>query len=226
MLRFSEFEALGLHAAFMSDVSDGNCATEEQADARRALCAAHDCDPESLTLLSQVHGTRAIPVTHETRNAVHAIQGDALITNAPGLPIAVRVADCVPVFLFDADKSAVAIVHAGREGTSAGITASTIKKMGEEFGTRPEDLHAIIGPSAGPCCYEVSQELADRFAELGYPTQGRCLDLWRANAIQMEHCGVPSANIMVTEICTICSGQFFSYRGGAAAERNIAVICL
>ena len=97
------------------------------------------------------------------RDGAWRLPGDALVTNQPGLLLAVQVADCVPVLLLDAKKRVVAAVHAGWRGTCARIVEKCVGVMRQRFGTRPQDLRAAIGPSIRRCCYEVGREVAERF---------------------------------------------------------------
>jgi hypothetical protein len=91
------------------------------------------------------------------------LQGDALLTSQPGLLLAVQTADCVPILLADPARRAVAAVHAGWRGTLARVVAKTVGRMRLEFGTRPADIVAAIGPAIGRCCYEVGPEVAQAF---------------------------------------------------------------
>jgi YfiH family protein len=90
-------------------------------------------------------------------------RGDASLTNTPGLLLAVQTADCVPILLVDPKKRAVAAVHAGWRGTLRRILAKTVGRLQMDFGSNPSDILAAIGPSIGPCCYEVGTELATEF---------------------------------------------------------------
>jgi polyphenol oxidase len=135
-------------------------------------------------------------------------EGDALITNIPGLAVSVRTADCYPILLADAKKRAVAAVHAGWRGTAASIVQKTIEKMQIEFGTESADIHAAIGPGIGVCCYEVGEEVARQFG----PIRAH-LDLMSENHRQLESAGVPLQNVEALGICTFCDAErFFSYR--------------
>lgn len=91
-------------------------------------------------------------------------QGDAALCRRAGLLLAVQTADCVPILLADARRRVVAAVHAGWRGTLARIVAKTLGRMRLQFGTRPEDVMAVLGPAIGPCCYEVGPEVAQAFA--------------------------------------------------------------
>ena len=90
-------------------------------------------------------------------------QGDALITDEPGILLAVRSADCVPILLFDPERHAVAAIHAGWKGMLGGIAEKTVGEMRRQFRSRPRTMLAIVGPSIRACCYEVSEDLATAF---------------------------------------------------------------
>lgn len=232
MLRFAEFERLGLRLACMSDASDGDCATRpENAETRRAFVAAAGmaatpCSPR------QVHGTRVWYLDAMPEPETEVPEADTVLTNLPGLPIGVTVADCVPVFLYAPDAGAGGVVHAGRVGTLKGITAATVDALRKHYGAAAGEIHALIGPSAGPCCYEVSTPMAQEFHAQGFPVRGRHLDLWAANRLQLEAAGVPPEHITLVEHCTICgqgapvTAPFHSYRRTGTSARNLAVLVL
>lgn len=106
----------------------------------------------------------AIHVLGDARSPADPPRADALLTQTPGLLLAVQTADCVPILLVDTRRRAVAAVHAGWRGTLARIAQKALGKMRMEFGTRPADVIAAMGPSIGPCCYEVGPEVAQAFA--------------------------------------------------------------
>lgn len=160
--------------------------------------------------------------------------GDASITNTPGLLLGIQTADCVPVLLVDAKNRAVGAVHAGWRGTLHRIVEKTIGRMAMQFGTRPQDLFAAIGPAIGACCYEVGTEVAaafqaqfadasEWFDELrtgdepnplqwlnqfppGHqpPPKNVRLNLPQANSSQLLAAGVAANNITVSDLCTAC----------------------
>jgi len=134
---------------------------------------------------------------------------DALVTNRPGLAIAVRTADCFPILLADMRSRAVAAIHAGWRGTASHIVGGALEKMNAEFGTLPSDVHAAIGPGIGVCCYEVGEEVARQF---GFCSRTH-LDLASENRRQLEAAGVAAQNIETLGVCTFCDAErFFSYR--------------
>lgn len=233
MLRFDAQERAGLRAGAISGRVDGDCVLGRSSEAaRRAFLAELGLEAERLVCPKQVHG--AVVVTATAENAGQGAFGpenaialaDAIITDVPGLPIGITVADCVPVALFDPVRRAIGLAHAGREGTVLQIAAATVQAMQSAYGCVPADLLAIVGPSAGPCCYEVSEELAIAFAAAGGPVQGRRLDLWGANAMQLTRAGVPASRISASGICTICGTDFFSFRREKTTARNLGVLCL
>ncbi|HXQ27533.1 MAG TPA: peptidoglycan editing factor PgeF [Candidatus Acidoferrales bacterium] len=113
--------------------------------------------------LRQIHSDVAHRVDTSTARAAEAPQGDALFTREPGLLLVVQTADCVPILLADTKRRAVAAIHAGWRGTLRRIAAKTLGRMQMEFGTRPEDVIAALGPGIGRCCYEVGSDVARDF---------------------------------------------------------------
>jgi YfiH family protein len=222
MLRFREFESLGLALAGITEAVDGDFARPGGRPAPDALSIAGLASRPVATAL-QVHGTRTHLVDRGNVASLTAMEGDALITRDTNVAIAVRVADCVPVFLFDPDSRSLGIVHAGRRGTFEGAACSAIRAMCAQFRCEPRSMHALIGPSAGPCCYEVDEATTAEFHDKGLPHHGRLLDLWQSNAMQLVNEGLPVANVRISGHCTICGGQFHSYRADGTRARNLAI---
>ena len=142
--------------------------------------------------------------------------GDALLENTPGMLVAVKTADCIPLLMVDSVHRAVAAVHAGWRGTASHIAARAIGEMTERFDTRAQDLHVAIGPGIGKCCYEVGPEVASKFVEydpgLCDSTQPVHLNLGDINRRQVAACGVNEAQIYLAGICTMCNPDFHSFR--------------
>ncbi len=238
MIRFEAFEKLGVAVAAMSDKFDGDCGLGDGAQgaavlrARANVCRQCGVDPGHLVTASQVHGTRVVQAGESDRGkGATAMRTaldstDGIVTTVPGLPIAVFVADCVPVYLYDSQRGAVGLIHTGRRGTIQNIVGHAVGLLARDLNVRPADIHALIGPSAGPCCYEVSPEQVEAFASAGLPTYGRHLDLWEANAGQLTAAGVPRSQIAFAQICTICDGRFHSYRADSNASRNMALLVI
>jgi YfiH family protein len=160
-------------------------------------------------------------------------QTDATITNLPGICLMVMVADCVPVLLFDPVKRVIAVIHAGWRGTVQHITSNTIKVMIDRFGSNPADILAGIGPSIGPCCYEVGEEVKTVVHESFGTTEGYLVsqphsekpyfDLWYANQKQLTNLGVKPENIETAQLCTKCNQQiFFSSRADKGVTGRFA----
>lgn len=230
MLRFDVLERLGVSVAAFSEQADGDCGV--QGAWRLPFLASCGVAAADVVRGHQVHGVSVACVHEEERgrgslsDAPPLPETDALVTNVHGIALAVLVADCVPVYLYDPERRVIGMVHAGREGTFRNIVGETVRAMTREYGSLPEDVHALVGPSAGPCCYEVSPEMAEQWRGEGLPANGRFLDLWQANALQLMNIGVRRERIDVSGFCTICSGRFFSHRAHAGSARNMAVIML
>jgi YfiH family protein len=160
-----------------------------------------------LATVHQVHSADAIHVERPGP----AGTGDALITNTPGVLLAVKTADCIPLLMVDFSRRAIAAVHAGWRGTAQRIGPMAIDAMKNAFGTRPEDLYVAIGPGIGPCCYEVGPEVARAFP--GHGGKRTHLNLPAINRQQLEQSGVPANRIEEAGLCTFChAGEFFSFR--------------
>ena len=146
---------------------------------------------------------------------------DSIITDQNGLTIMIRVADCVPVILYDPASKIIAVVHAGWKGTLSEITIKTIHQMKKQFGCSPASIKAGIGPSIGKCCFSVSNEVAEKFTGqlerseyfVNQNNNSSYVDLKKANMVQMIIAGLKEENIETSEICTSCSSDvFFSHR--------------
>lgn len=147
---------------------------------------------------------------------------DALVTNLKDIAIAVLVADCVPVILYDPVKKVTGVVHSGWRGTCSRILTATIDSMISAFNCNPPDILAGIGPSIGPESYEVGSEVIEAFSNafddsddfIRYLPNGKgVLDLWTANQLQLKKLGLKKENVEMAGICTYSnSDNFFSAR--------------
>lgn len=188
------------------------------------LSAALDIDPASLVVTRQVHGVRCRVVRKRDAGRLVVRGGavavaDALITDQPGLTLVKHFADCVPIFLLDPVRRAVGLIHAGWRGTAAGVAGITVRAMTREYGVRPADVLAAVGPSIGPCCFEVGEEVAKffdgRYAQAVDRTRGPrpYVDLWRCNRDDLTAAGVDPGHIVMAGLCTACDAQtFYSHR--------------
>ena len=141
------------------------------ADSWQAALASVGASPDRLMRVKQVHGnTVRVLRRGEVPEGAAAMRpdGDAIVSNQPGLVLAVMVADCVPILIVDRGTGAAAAVHAGWRGTCARVAPTAIDVMHREFGTRPDDLIAAIGPSVGPDDYEVGDAVIDAFTSAGH----------------------------------------------------------
>lgn len=143
------------------------------------------------------------------------------MTNLPGVPLMLCIADCVPVIVYDPVKRAVAVIHDGWRGTVQRLAAKTVFAMRLAYGSDPKDLLAYVGPSISRAHYEVSESTAMAFRRLG-PAYGNCagekdgvwsVDLWQANRLLLEEAGLRPDHVEVTTSCAFAEeGKFFSYR--------------
>ena len=198
---------------------------ESDGTAWRALAGVVGVAPLDLRRIRQVHGTAVASVRSGEPVSPDLPAADIIVTDDPALAVAVQVADCVPLLIADRRTGAVAAAHAGWRGTAAGVAGAAVAALERAFGARRADLVAAVGPSIGPCCYEVGEEVREAFRRAGFDTaqvgrwfaqgpRGRPhLDLWRATAEQLEAAGVPPTAIHLSRLCTATHRQaFWSYR--------------
>ncbi|MCX6592361.1 MAG: peptidoglycan editing factor PgeF [Acidobacteria bacterium] len=171
------------------------------------------------TWVHQIHSN----MVHRAAEPGYVADGDALVTDLPGLLLEIRTADCMPVLLVDPVRRAVGIAHAGWRGTVAGIAARTVQQMVDEFGCQITNIQAAFGPSIGPCCFEVGPEVAAQFAPSAVVQPGPhrlaaapgrvTVDLLQANKTQLFDAGLARESIFQASSCTMCHPeQFHSYR--------------
>lgn len=194
--------------------------------------------PDDLLLIRQVHEAHVAAASPSRERPWSRPAADIIVSDDPTAAIGVRVADCVPVLLAEETGRAVAAIHAGWRGTARRAVIAGVEAMWERFGVRPQRLIAAVGPSIGPCCYEVGEDTRRGFREAGHhasllegwfapaATGKYLLDLWRATREQLEGAGVPPSRIHVAELCTRTHADVFhSYRAdGERAGRMAALI--
>jgi YfiH family protein len=204
---------------------------ENVAKNRRLFQAAAGAKNLPLVALKQIHSD----VIHLfSAKPGEPCRGDASISNRPGLLLAVQTADCVPILIVDPKKRAIAAIHAGWRGTLVRIVEKAVGRLRLEFGSKPAELRAALGPSIGPCCYEVGADLVTKFTAQfadapGYfddartgeepnplqwlnmmppghqpPPKNVHLDLRKANRSQLLSAGLRAENIFVSDLCTAC----------------------
>ncbi|MBN1640811.1 MAG: peptidoglycan editing factor PgeF [Anaerolineae bacterium] len=185
-----------------------------------SICRALGLQVDHIVSPHQVHGSRVVRVS--ARDWGRVIEAtDALITDEPGVPLMLRFADCVPLWLYDPRHRAIGLAHAGWRGTVQRVAEATVRQMGAAYGIRPADLIAGIGPAIGPCCYEVGTDVVHAvrasFGEDGTQfltpvADGHWrFDLWSANRYCLTRAGV--TEIEVAGMCTAChTEEWFSHR--------------
>lgn len=205
----------------------------------RRIADVLGCSLKDIVCSDQTHTVNLRVVSHEDGGKGILRERDytdidGLMTDEPGLVLATFYADCVPLYFVDTRKRAVALAHSGWRGTVARMGRCVAEKMKEVYGTRPEDIVAAVGPSICRACYEVSEDVAEAFAQ-EFRGQGRTdeilinkgggkyqLDLWRANEIILTEAGIPGEQIQVTDICTCHNSDYlFSHRASQGRRGNL-----
>jgi YfiH family protein len=194
--------------------------------ARRGFAEAMGVDAGSLSLVGAVHGVDVARVD-EPRGVVAGVDG--LLTDRPGLPLLATFADCRPVVLFDPTRHALALCHVGWRGAAAGMAGQGVAALNREYGSRPEDLLAGIGPGICAACYEVGPEVAGRFDDgaLSPGGDGRfLLDVALVNRLQLIDAGVRPDRIFTHPACTFEAPELPSHRGRPDGSRFACIAML
>ncbi|MGH7903589.1 MAG: polyphenol oxidase family protein [Candidatus Dormibacteraceae bacterium] len=187
--------------------------------ARRRFAAAVGLDFEAATLMGAVHGAELARV-ERPGGLVEGVDG--LVTDREDLPLFAVFADCYPILLIDPGRRCLALAHAGWRGTRSGMATATVRTLQREYGCRPGDLVAGIGPGICGRCYEVGGEVASQFPPqvVRRSPDGRFrLDLAAANRLALLAAGLEPGNVHVQGACTFESAQLFSHRRDADGSR-------
>ena len=225
------FESLNVSFAVGDDpqaVKDNYC------DMKRAV----GMTGTRMVTMRQRHGDNVIDVTEPCKDAG---EGDAMVTDSPGVYLGVLTADCVPIACWARTprRRLAAVIHAGWRGTLAGVAAKTVRHIESRYGASPGNLRCAVGPAIGPCCYEIGADVSDPLlqkwgdeaeASLQRRNGSTYLDLRRLNAALLAAAGVPEDRITFAGPCTACNPrEFFSYRresknGDGATGRQASFI--
>jgi len=205
------------------------------------LCSSVGINYKDLVFSDQVHRDVIKVVTSKDKGKgifrESDIEGvDGLITNESKVPLVTFYADCVPIYFLDPVKKVIGLTHSGWRGTVQKIASKTVEKMVSEFSSNVDDILCCIGPSIGPCCFEVESEVVDEFKKvfnteeqdkvIKKKTKNKYLiDLWTANKLILLDVGINNENITITDICTNCNkDQMFSHRGTGGERGSLAAI--
>ena len=226
----------GIYSSMNLSFTQGDTVENVQENYRR-MASAIGVKEESLVRARQTHTTNVHKVTLENKKE-ELRDIDGLITNVPGICLATTYADCVPLYFVDPVHKAIGLSHSGWRGTVGKMGKETLRRMQEEYGTKAENVIAAIGPSICQDCYEVSEDVIDKFKE-AFDTvhwkdlfyQKECqkqdkkfqLNLWKANEIILLEAGVLRENIAITNVCTCCNSEIlFSHRASKGKRGALA----
>ena len=202
---------------------------------REHLANVLKIDTSQLVFPRQTHTNCVVNLNHIPENEI--TETDALVTNQPGICLCIQTADCVPVLLFDPVNRAIAAVHAGWRGTVTKIATLTVKKMNRLYGSLPQNLLAVIGPSIGPEVYEVGSEVVKEVRQ-NIPNPEKTLhenqtgsfhlNLWEANRQLLLAVGLSNENIEISGECTFKENEkyYSARREGIGTGRIVSGIML
>lgn len=205
-----------------------------------SVIGARPCD---IVMGVQVHGDHIVVIEDGSADKIGTKMCggtpvcDGFITNRSWIAPAVRTADCVPLLIYDPRRRVVGMIHAGWKGTALSIASKAVDIFMKRFCSDPSELVSVIGPAAGPCCYEVGPEVYESMEhnpwarEVFSPQKfgGKCmLDLGSALRYQLLGQGLSPANIDILPLCTVCRDDLFHSRRGQGEEagRQVSAVML
>jgi YfiH family protein len=217
-----EFEQKGMVHGFFTGLSPSTLS--EGGDRKRFLDLFSLKD---LVIMNQEHGDEV----HLVKAGERPLSGDGIIVAERGVAGIIKTADCLPVILMEPDFPMAAVVHAGWRGTAKRITARTVRLM-KEAGAKGQRITALLGPSIGPCCYEIQEDVFRRFRDEGFSERvvrhdgdALFLDIREANREALQGEGVN--DLYDIGLCTYCSREYLhSYRRGDRDKRQISFVSL
>jgi YfiH family protein len=196
-------------------------------------CRVVDTTPDRTVSCYLAHGVDILTISQANRRPVMDSKADGLITGERDVYLVMRFGDCTPLILFDPIHSAVGLAHAGWRGTMQNAAGAVVNEMVRQLGCQPRNIIAVIGPSIGPCCYEVGPDVmaaaqtlinsSRLFTRRNGNTQRVHFNLWEANRRQLADCGLQQ--IIQSELCTACNTDlFFSHRAEKGLTGRFGVI--
>lgn len=196
------------------------------------VCQALQISPEQTVSCHLIHSAHVLTIDSTNRQR-HLGKADGLVTAEADIYLSMRFGDCTPLLFLDPVRGAVGLAHAGWRGTLQNMAGAMVQAM-EQLGCQAQHIIAVIGPTIGPCCYEVGQEVIEAAAAALGDTSGLFIrrngradhahfDLWETNRRQLAAAGVEQ--IIPSELCTACrTDEFFSHRAEQGRTGRFGVI--
>ena len=217
------YQALNL----ATHVNDKN---EDVLENRQILAKKLDFKIENLITMEQVHQNNIEVINPLSDKQISRCDG--VITNVKNIPLMVMVADCIPILLYDPKSKSIGAVHAGRNGTFLKIIQKAILKMQTEFSSNPKDILISLGTAINQCCYEIDESLANitiknfgkKYIEIR--EKKYYLNLQLLNLDQLLEMKIQKQNIQISQKCSCCDSNYFSYRREKITGRFAGVIMM
>lgn len=224
---FLEIDLDSIKVAFSTAEMDRSFNRHNDVGVKNLESIIEDFKISDVMYLQQVHSDKVYVYNNDYDN-IKDEEGDAIITKEKNVAVGVFTADCVPIIIINEEAKVVAAVHSGWKGTFNSIVVKTIKKMIEEFNINIESTKIFIGPHIRQCCYEVSEELKEKFIKSTGIEEGK---LFEGRNLSMEECilkdlrdiGIDEENIFSLDLCTHCENdiKLHSYRGTSGTYERL-----
>jgi hypothetical protein len=232
-LHFSETKLKNLVCLFITRVGDlGFNAIQRELFQQNLAWVQKNFNIGQVNLLRQIHSDTIYYLSENFREN-YKLEGDGLFTDKPDIFLGVRVADCLPIYLFSPQNKVVGIIHSGRQGTLKLIVLKMIKMIQKKFKVNPNEINYALGPSIGLCCYNVAKEIIEQFEStlseyhmagaIDFRNNKSYIDIKKINQIVLEKTGIKK--IADIALCSSCNTKlFYSARRDNSLQRNIAII--
>ncbi|MEG0152401.1 MAG: peptidoglycan editing factor PgeF [Cellulosilyticaceae bacterium] len=208
----------------------------------QSICDAIGVELDSLVISKQIHETNIVEVTYKDKGngILHPNKWesvDGIYTRERGITLVTHYADCVPLFFYAPKYSVIGLAHSGWRGTVMQIGNKMIEEWTTKYHIPPSEIEVGIGPSIGPCCFEVHADVADEFLKIFKKTSfivenhsnGKYnINLWECNRQSLINLGISPEKIYVSEMCTCCHDDVFFSQRKTEGKRGAlaALMCL
>ncbi len=213
-------------SGFLGGLTKRSIGNMKDSGNRRGFFETSKSKGVDVRVLNQVHGTKIFKASAQTGSS-GVLEGDGWICDEPGITPCILVADCLPIFIWSGKGHAFGVFHAGWRGLAKSFAYIAAVEMQKAFGLSPKDLIASVGPHIGVCCCRVGPEIKEFFPSEDFISdkEGLRLDLNLEAKNQLLRVGLLENSISLSSECTVCSGDYFSYRNGEA-ERMAAFMSI
>jgi YfiH family protein len=203
---------------FFTTKQDGNI------KANKNNLTKFDINFDNIHYMNQTHSDNIVIIDKNSPSCIYNC--DAILTKQLNTPLITMIADCIPILIYDTNHNAIGAIHAGRVGSFLKIAKKSVLRFSNTFNIKTKDIKAIFGASIQQCCHQIGDDIAKEVKEIfgeKYITNNM-LNLPAINKQQLLDVGILEENISISNICTKCTNDYFSYREDNSCGRFAGII--